>query len=436
MQHVLMPDTPLRKLAEAPGDPYMLCPSKAATHAFIRDLIRDAYEAFDHPARIHLGGDECHTIGYCPRCHGHSPADLLAGYMRRLHEAATSLGMQVEFWADMVLAHPQTLDNLPTDLCFVDWLYTRTCVRGPTLDRCWGYPGASGPGIAGLTAAQLLDGLPAALEPMRPFLVNADNTCNAFYGAHFLKSRGYKVMVASAVRFGGDSYALPRTRTNLLNVGATEEAAAELGADHLVTSWAVRLSHPETTWPGMLSQNTSLDEATLARVGASIGGLDSRLLALLDKAQIGLNGATIILPEQFMRYQRPLYADWLEWVAKIRMEPDAAARMDAIRQQIKAAAAAQEILQTRLDGGIGERTVLRHWIIGLRLLHLRARQVLAILEPQTNLEASLRQLIEENHHLMSDFIEVWRDSLAPVSLANEVEIKFRRDIRVLTEILG
>jgi len=80
--------------------------------------------------------------------------------------------------------------------------------------------------------------------------------------------------------------------------------------------------------------------------------------------------------------------------------------------------------------------VLRHWIIGLRLLHLRARQVLAILEPQTNLEASLRQLIEENHHLMSDFIEVWRDSLAPVSLANEVEIKFRRDIRVLTEILG
>ena len=68
--------------------------------------------------------------------------------------------------------------------------------------------------------------------------------------------------------------------------------------------------------------------------------------------------------------------------------------------------------------------------------NLRARQVLAMLEPQANLEASLRLLIEENHRLMGDFIEVWRDSLTPTSLANELEIKFRRDIRVLTEILG
>ena len=204
MQHFLMPDTPLRKLAEAPGDPYMLCPSKAATHAFIRDLIRDAYEAFDHPARIHLGGDECHTIGYCPRCHGHSPADLLAGYMRRLHEAATSLGMQVEFWADMVLAHPQTLDNLPTDICFVDWLYTRTCVRGPTLSTAT-------PGSAGLTARNCSTGCRGA-EPNALSGQCRQHLQRLLRGA----IQGYKVMVANAA-FGGDNYATYRTRTNLLN---------------------------------------------------------------------------------------------------------------------------------------------------------------------------------------------------------------------------
>lgn len=430
MEHVLVPDTPLRKLAEAPGNPYMFCPSKPATHAFILDLIRDANEAFDHPGRIHLGGDECRLVGMCPHCHGQSLADLLVGYMRQLYAAASTLGMQVEFWADMVLAHPETLDHLPTDIRFVDWLYNRTCVRGPDLKHCWGYPTT-----AGLSAAQLLEGLPSHLEPLRPFLTDGNGVCNAFYGAHYLKSKGYEVMLASGVRFAGDSYALPRTRTNLLNVGATEEAAVELGADHLVTSWAVRLSHPETTWPGMLATDTSLDEAVLARVGASIGGLDGGLLATLDQAQQGLNGIDI-LPEPLMRYQRPFYADWLGYVREIRTAPDAAERAGAIRQRIQAAATAQETLQARLDGGSGDRTALRHWIVGLRLLHLRTRQVLAMLEPQANLEASLRLLIEENHRLMGDFIEVWRDSLTPTSLANELEIKFRRDIRVLTEILG
>ena len=233
-----MPDTPLRKLAEAPGDPYMLCPSKAATPAFIRDLIRDAYEAFDHTARIHLGGDECHTIGFCPRCHGHSPADLLAGYMRgsiRRHQP----GHAVEFWRH-VLASANTRQP-PTDTALSTGYIPAQRAR-PHAGPLRGYPGQRPRYRRSEPPAQLLDGLPAALEPMRPFLVNADTTCNAFYGAHFeiqrLQGNG-----GQRCAFGGDSYALPRTRTTCER-RRDRGGRRELGADQLVTSWAVRLSHP------------------------------------------------------------------------------------------------------------------------------------------------------------------------------------------------
>ncbi len=430
MEHVLVPDTPLRKLAEAPGNTYMICPSKPATLAFINDLIRDAHDVFEGPPRIHLGGDECRHVGMCPHCLDQTLADLLAKYMRKLHASAKALGMQTEFWADMVLAHPETLDNLPTDIRFVDWLYNRTCVSGSNLKHAWGYPAT-----AELTATQLLAGLPAHLEPVRPFLVNANGSCNAFYGSHFLKSKGYTVVVASGVRFAGDSYSLPRTRINILNVGATQQAAEELDADHLVTSWAVRLSHPETTWPGMLSKGLATDDSTLEQLGASLGGLDNALLEELDQVQAGIGGIDI-LTEQLMRFQRPFTGDWLGYVRENTTAPDAAQRLERIRQRVVVADKLLKMFESRIHNGTGERDVLRHWICGLRLGKLRARQLLAVTRKHDDLVGSLRLLIEENRQLMSDFSELWSESLTPNSLVNELEIKFRRDIRALTEIIG
>ena len=429
MEHVLAPDTPLRRLAESPGNAYMLCPTKPAARAFIADLVRDAYEVFDHPPRIHLGGDECPHVGICPHCHGRPLTGLLTDFMLHLHETASRLGMRTEFWADMVLAHPATLDALPKEIHFVDWLYSRTAVRGPRLAHCWGFRGTA----AELTPQQLLAALPAELDPVRPFLVDTEGHANAFYGAHFLKARGYTVTVASGVRSGGDSYCLPRTRQSVLNVGATEAAAGELEADHMVTSWAVRLSHPETTWPALRSRRPDTRPVALAELGASLGGLDPAMLDDLDLIQRAISGIDVV-SEQQMRFQRPCYGNWLGHLNDLFTAPDAAERLEAIGRRAAAAERLAAVFEARLARGEGVRDELRHWICGLQLARLRARQCLAL--HGSGACHALAPLIEENRSQMAAFAELWGESLTPYSLINELEVKFQRDIRVLGELSG
>ncbi len=436
MEHILTADTPLRRLAESPGNNYQFCPSKESTINFVRDLVQDVYHIFGKPSRIHLGGDECRGMGICPRCTGRSTSELLVGYMQQLHEIAASHEMQLELWADMVLANPETLDQLPTDICFIDWLYARTEVRSPRLRYCFGYPETRNE--AGLPADELLAGLPPHLEPLRPYLVDGDGNCNIFFGAHFLKAKGFKTMVASGVRSGGDSYALPRTRRSMLNVGATELAAQELGIDHLVTSWAVRLSHPETTWPAMLATNLELDGETLANVGASIGGLNNDMLDDLDIVQEAIEGIDR-LAEHLMRYQRPFYGDLLGHIENIRQAPDAAEQFKRIEARIEAAKRLIAIFEQRDEEGLGDGEVLQHWIDALNLIELRSRQCLVLAQPDCSngeLLTQLAVLVEENRHALTNFADLWKESLTTESLLEEIEVKFKRDIRTLTEIIG
>ncbi len=428
MEHVLVPDTPLRRLAESPGNNYTLCPTRPAARAFITDLVRDAYEVFDHPPRIHLGGDECPHVGICPHCRGRPLTGLLSGFMLDMHKTAARLGMQSEFWADMVLAHPATLEGLPTDIRFVDWLYNRTAVRGAQLHHVWGCRLE-----ADQTLEQQLAALPEKLAPLRPFLTDAQGRANAFYGAQFLKHRGYPVVVASGVRSGGDSYSLPRTRQSVLNVGATEEVAGELEVDHLVTSWAVRLSHPETTWPALRSRRSETGAAALTETGAGLGGLDPAILEDLDLIQQAIGGIDVV-NEQQMRFQRPFYGDWLGHLDRLFAAPDADQRIEMIGRRAAAAERLAAVFETRLARGEGVRDELRHWICGLYLSALRARQCLALHGGEA--VRALGPLAEENRRQMASFAALWGESLTPQSLLQELEVKYLRDIRVLRELAG
>jgi hypothetical protein len=76
------------------------------------------------------------------------------------------------------------------------------------------------------------------------------------------------------------------------NVAVSDKVAREAGYDHLVTSWAVRLSHPETTWIALS------DEA--------LGSLSAEQRGWLDSVGRGLGGIDI-LDEQPMRFERPFH---------------------------------------------------------------------------------------------------------------------------------
>ncbi len=433
MEHVLHGHSAYRHLAEIPGGSYLMCPSKPETFAFIRDLIDDIYEVFDHPARIHLGGDETRGAGTCPHCANRPVPELLSGYLHQLAAHALKKGMRPEFWADMMLAHPETLSGLTKEARLVDWLYFRDDRLSTRKFFAFGFNCHEHPER---TPQQHLQHLPESMTPLKPYLVDARGRFDPFHGAKFLKDRGYDLVLGSAVRFAGDTYYLPRTRTNLRNVGATERVARSLGADHLVTSWAVRLSHPETTWPGLLAEGRrGTDE--LKTCGRPIGGLDGPLLKQLDLAQTVIPGIDNTLEPQ-MRFQRPFYGDWLQHILKLRDAPGSAALARKIGQRAEVCDALRQLFAKRLQQGQGDETVLRHWLDGLETGSLRAAQTAVLLEIYRGRQpvSALKPFIARNRDQMKRFRQLWRQSLTPHSLDQELEIKFRRDIRCLEELLG
>ena len=199
----------------------------------------------------------------------------------------------------------------------------------------------------------------------------------------------------------------------------------------MVTSWAVRLSHPETTWPALRSQRPDIGATTLADLGASIGGLDADLLKDIDIVQRAIPGVDVVA-EHEMRFQRPFYGNWLGHLNELFTAPDAAERLEAIGRRAAAAERLAAVFEARLARGAGVRDELRHWSCGLQLARLRARQCLAM--RGSGARDALAPLIEENRRQMADFAELWGESLTPQSLINELEVKFQRDIRVLCEL--
>lgn len=185
----------------------------------------------------------------------------------------------------------------------------------------------------------------------------------------------------------------------------------------------------------MIAPTPATDDTALAVLGQSVGGLDNDLLDDLDAAQAGIPGIDI-LKEQPMRFQRPFDGDWLTHVRALTDAPDAAERIGGIRARLAATERLLPLFRERLERGQGDRDVLRHWICGLQLGQLRARQFLAVAEPAPALAASLTALIEANRQVRSAFTALWSESLTPVSLIGELEFKFNRDIRLLQEIAG
>ncbi len=429
MEHIVFPGGPFNHLCEIPGERYMVCPSKEATTAFVKDLIRDVYAIFDRPRRIHLGGDECLLLGSCPLCYGKQPHELMGHYLHELADYAIKMDMKPEFWADMFLSHPGMLDTFPKEVRLVDWNYTRTSRYTEVTGCLWGQLDAQGKPIEDVRA-----NMHDHLRVFESSIFCIEGKFDNLYSLEVLKNRGFEVMLASAVRSSGDTYFLPRTSTHIDNVGFTQEVCAPMGCDHLVTSWAVRLSHPETTWPALLAtkygQSGHIEEVT-----QMLGGFTQEMLEDAESAQAGIFGIDI-LDENITRFEKPCYGKLVESIKTVHESANRDHYYEALESRGHSADRLISILDKHLKDGVGEADVIRHWLIGLRMSRLKAWQTITILDTFTGHKAihSLRPFIEENASLMDDFTLLWKESLPSASLNRELDVKFQRDIRILQEL--
>ena len=460
MEHVLKSDGKYDYLAENPGKTYMFCPSKKSTVNFIKDLIKDLIDVFDKPEIIHLGGDEVYGhmegkgIKKCPICIHKDSGELLNNYLLNLAEFCIEQGVRPEFWADEILTFPEHIDKFPKSTRFVDWYYRRTERYSNFVGLMWGARNLLNEPMT----EDFAEKVPERLKCLLPFVVKEGNKFNNFYGAEYIISKGFEAVVASGVRFSGDCYAVPRIDAGSKNVMISEAVSRELNCNHLVTSWAVRLSHPETTWPSLKAINYSTgekDESSSCKedicnvkdtderkfieeyITAPLGNITYEQLSLLNDVSKGILGIDITI-EQNARFERPYYDDYSKRVYDIWAGDNKNEIIEMLKKRIDSGNQILPVLQRNLNEGKGERDCIRHWINGIELCILRSEQVLAIVDAYTNgvNKEKVKELLERNEKLMKDFEELWSETVTEHSLEREKEVKFKRDIRILENLLS
>lgn len=233
-------------LRETPASATMLCPSRPESLAFLRRLVAETDELFGGPPFIHLGADEARCLGRCPACRARirekGLAAMLGGHLGEITGAVLARGRRPVIWADMVLAHPEALEELDRETILVDWDYW-TGDDAPAELRVWGAGMLDEPGCRELPA-----GFRAG--PGR-YAFAADGSLRPWPYTGYLLSRGFDVWIAPALTSSGDHYFAPRF-LHLANVaGAVRRMAADpRPGGLLVTSWAVRMTTIESQWPG------------------------------------------------------------------------------------------------------------------------------------------------------------------------------------------
>lgn len=90
------------------------------------DLFREI--AALHPSKyFHIGADETRLLGTCKRCkrkaNEQGVSQLFVDYVKEMCNIVISLDKTPVIWGDMILQHPEALEELPKELVIIDWNY-------------------------------------------------------------------------------------------------------------------------------------------------------------------------------------------------------------------------------------------------------------------------------------------------------------------------
>ena len=132
--------TPWGSVQEIPTG---LCPTDPEAVAFAEGLLEALLPCFPHADAANLGGDEVFDLGQ-GRSAGRDKARLYVDHLSRMADVARRHGKRPEFWADMLLRHPEAIPLAAERLGDADWVV-------------WGYEATDdlAGGVATLRAAGL-----------------------------------------------------------------------------------------------------------------------------------------------------------------------------------------------------------------------------------------------------------------------------------------
>ena len=128
-----------RHLREDPSRKNCYCPLNPGTLAFQRRLLAEYLDLFGPEVRrVHLGGDEAHGFGTCPKCRQRDRMDLYLSHLLAVSEDLRKRGIRPGIWQDMIHRFDPALSalgRLPKDFTIWFWEYA---VEPHSRWQCWG----------------------------------------------------------------------------------------------------------------------------------------------------------------------------------------------------------------------------------------------------------------------------------------------------------
>lgn len=115
------------KLREDRKEISQVCPMEVEADSLLfSDLFADI--ASSHTSKyIHIGGDETYLLGKCDKCQQKveklGKSKLFVDYMKMMCNIVIKQGKIPIMWADILLKHPEAVDELPKQTVFIDWNY-------------------------------------------------------------------------------------------------------------------------------------------------------------------------------------------------------------------------------------------------------------------------------------------------------------------------
>ena len=314
--------------------PTGLCPTDPEAVAFAEGLLEALLPCFPHADAANLGGDEVFDLGQ-GRSAGRDKARLYVDHLSRMADVARRHGKRPEFWADMLLRHPDALPLAAERLADADWVV-------------WGYeaPDDLAAGVAALKAAGLRTRVAPGTSSWRSFCGRTANLRANLRNAEAAGADGLLLvdwgdaghwqplavslpaLALAAGRTMGDLDRLvgvPGLGGFLLRLGDTYRIAKAEAANSTLLFRAYNLPRAEAPAfdrEALLAASAELD--ALAEPGAALG---DTLLAREARHALGLQRLAVRralgeagLAAERARLAREMEALWLERGPRARLD--------------------------------------------------------------------------------------------------------------------
>lgn len=414
------------------GNPDELCPNHPESVAFTHRLLDDVMELFPDAPAIHIGGDETHSLGTCRRCLAtqKSKGDIYIGHYIPLIRRIEKTGRRAMIYGDMLLSHPQTLDHLPKSTMICDWDYSSGGQPGRWI---WGYKY--------VRTADELAAIPKIYDVYRDYLATPGGDLREFPYSLYLKDKGFDVILLSSARHAGDNYCAPRTiYSTKCCMAAAKHAVAHKLQGVIITSWAIRFNHLQTSWPAFAAaawaySNPSLTiEQAGRRFAEEYFGLkDIDVLPIFDMLSpflpdLAAKACTPYPPDIIHKYLKAMYsggnsADFI--FAKQHVTENAESYKAGLNSLLK--------LQDKIRRN---KDMFDHWLLAAKTLCHKAKALPTIFSIVQKKPCSLKvrkELMKEVDLLCEAYKLIFGKTLKKASFDMEIMLRFYEERELLSD---